>query len=113
MLEIPTPEIFQAIVDRIETGVYVLDLNQKVMYWNYGAQKITGFLSQEMLGRACGEHILGNLRMLLQPAELIIIGGAAIGTVLVANPMHILKKIAGGIGSVFGGSKWTQQRYLR
>ena len=58
MLEIPRPEIFQAIVDRIETGVYVLDLNQKVMYWNYGAQKITGFLSQEMLGRACGEHIL-------------------------------------------------------
>lgn len=28
------------------------------MYWNYGAQKSTGFLSQEMLGRACGEHIL-------------------------------------------------------
>ena len=39
------------------------------------------------------EH--GNLRVLVQPAELIIIGGAAIGTLLVANPMHILKKIAG------------------
>jgi chemotaxis protein MotA len=56
------------------------------------------------------EH--GNLRVLMQPAELIIIGGAAIGTVLVANPMHILKKIAGGIGGVFGSSKFTKQRYL-
>src|SRR5579864_3618680 len=56
------------------------------------------------------EH--GNLRVLVQPAELIIIGGAAIGTVLVANPMHIIKKIAGGIGGVFGSSKFSKQAYI-
>jgi chemotaxis protein MotA len=56
------------------------------------------------------EH--GNLRVLVQPAELIIIGGAAIGTLLVANPLHILKKIAGGIGAVFGGSKFGKQTYI-
>src|SRR5712691_1470829 len=56
------------------------------------------------------EH--GNLKVLMQPAELLIIGGAAVGTVLVANPLHVLKKIAGGIGSDFGGSKFSQQRYL-
>ena len=56
------------------------------------------------------EH--GNIRVLLQPAELLIIGGAATGTVLIANPLHILKQIAGGIGVVFKGSKITKQRYL-
>src|SRR5579872_1172512 len=56
------------------------------------------------------EH--GNLKVLLQPAELIIIGGAAIGTVLVANPLHILKQIAGGLTGVFKGSKITKQYYL-
>src|SRR5258708_30948128 len=56
------------------------------------------------------EH--GNLKVLMQPAELVIIGGAAIGTVLVANPLHILKKIAAGFGGVVGGSKFTKQRYL-
>jgi chemotaxis protein MotA len=56
------------------------------------------------------EH--GNLRVLVQPAELVIIGGAAIGTVLVANPLHILKKIASGITGVFTGSKFTQQVYI-
>src|SRR5579864_8599485 len=56
------------------------------------------------------EH--GNLKVLMQPAELIIILGAAIGTVLIANPIHILKKIAGGIGGAFGGSPFTKQRYL-
>jgi len=56
------------------------------------------------------EH--GNLRVLIQPAELIIIGGAAIGTLLVANPLHILKKIGAGVGGVFGGSKFGKQTYI-
>jgi chemotaxis protein MotA len=56
------------------------------------------------------EH--GNLKVLIQPAELVIIGGAAIGTVLIANPLHILKAIAGGIGGVFGGSKYGKAQYL-
>jgi chemotaxis protein MotA len=56
------------------------------------------------------EH--GNMRVLLQPAELIIIAGAAGGTVLIANPLHILKAIAGGIAGVFGGSRFNKDRYL-
>ncbi|MGP0021512.1 MAG: flagellar motor stator protein MotA [Candidatus Sulfotelmatobacter sp.] len=56
------------------------------------------------------EH--GNLRVLIQPAELVTIGGAAVGTLLVANPLHTLKKIAAGIGGVFGGSKFGKQTYI-
>jgi len=56
------------------------------------------------------EH--GSIAVLLQPAELIIIGGAATGTVLISNPIHILKQIAGGIGVAFGNSPYTKQRYL-
>jgi len=63
-----------------------------------------------VIGGYLMEH--GNLRVLIQPAELVVIGGAAIGTLLVANPLHILKQIAGGVGGVFGGSKFSKQRYL-
>ena len=56
------------------------------------------------------EH--GNLKVLMQPAELIIIGGAAAGTVLTANPLHILKEMAGGLAGVFGSSKYGKQRYI-
>jgi len=56
------------------------------------------------------EH--GNLRVLMQPAELVIIAGAATGTVLIANPLHVLKKIAAGILGVVKGSKITKQYYL-
>ena len=37
------------------------------------------------------EH--GNIKVLLQPAELLIIGGAAVGTVLISNPIHTLKQM--------------------
>jgi chemotaxis protein MotA len=56
------------------------------------------------------EH--GNLRVLVQPAELVIIAGAAIGTVLIANPLHILKKIVAGITGAFRGSSFTKQAYI-
>jgi chemotaxis protein MotA len=56
------------------------------------------------------EH--GNLKVLMQPAELIIILGAAIGTVLIANPMYILTAIGKGIGGAFGGSPYNKQKYL-
>jgi chemotaxis protein MotA len=49
--------------------------------------------------------------VLVQPAELVTIGGAAIGTVLAANPMHIIKKMTGGLLGVLKGSPFSKQRY--
>jgi chemotaxis protein MotA len=63
-----------------------------------------------VIGGFLMEH--GNLRVLIQPAELVTIGGAAIGTVLIANPLHVLKQIVGGMGSVLGGSKYTKKAYI-
>ena len=49
-----------------------------------------------VFGAVLGGYLMekGNLLVLVQPAELLIIGGAALGTLLIANPMHILKGIA-------------------
>jgi len=54
----------------------------------------------------------GHLTVLLQPAELLIIAGAASGTLLVANPLRILKAIADGLIGILKGSPFTKQRYL-
>jgi len=56
------------------------------------------------------EH--GNMKVLVQPAELIIIGGAALGTVLISNPIHTLKQMISGLIGVFGSSKFGTQRYI-
>ena len=54
----------------------------------------------------------GHIAVLLQPAELLIIAGASAGTLLVANPIHILKGILAGLTGVLGGSKLGKERYL-
>src|ERR1700735_3593157 len=63
-----------------------------------------------VIGGFLMEH--GPIRVLMQPSELLIILGAAIGTLLVANPMHTLKAIINGLMLVMGGSKFNKQRYL-
>ena len=55
------------------------------------------------------EH--GNLAVLFQPAELLIIGGAAAGTALIANPLPVLKKVASGIAAVFQPSRYDKAFY--
>jgi len=64
-----------------------------------------------VFGAVIGGYLMahGNLKVPLQPAELIIIGGSGLGTVMIANPLHILKQIAIGITTVFKGSKFTKQ----
>ena len=54
----------------------------------------------------------GNLLVLVQPAELIIIGGAALGTLLIANPLHIIKAMIPGVLGVLKPSPFGKARYL-
>ena len=54
----------------------------------------------------------GKLAVLIQPAELVTIGGAALGTLLTANPLHVLKGIVAHLTGVLGGSKYSKQRYI-
>src|SRR5271155_28101 len=67
-----------------------------------------------VLGCIAGGYLIekGNLLVLMQPAELLIIGGAAIGTVLIGNPTYVLKAIVGGALQVFKGSRYSAGVYL-
>ncbi len=54
----------------------------------------------------------GPLLVLMQPAELLIIGGAAIGTILIANPMPLVIRIFKSLAGVLSGSRFTSEFYL-
>ena len=43
----------------------------------------------------------GALLALNQPAELVIIGGAALGSMLISTPLPLLKRLAGSFGALF------------
>lgn len=67
-----------------------------------------------VIGAVIGGYLMehGQLGVLVQPAELLIIGGAALGTLLIANPLPILMKIVHGLLAVLKGSPYTKAYYL-
>jgi chemotaxis protein MotA len=67
-----------------------------------------------VFGAVVGGYLMekGNLMVLLQPAELLIIGGAALGTIFVANSPTVLKGMLAGLKSVFGSSKYSKGLYV-
>jgi chemotaxis protein MotA len=63
-----------------------------------------------IIGGYLMEH--GNIMVLMQPAEFIIIGGAALGTILVANPLPIVIAMAKGLLGILKPSRFTKAFYL-
>jgi chemotaxis protein MotA len=55
----------------------------------------------------------GNPWVLMQPAELLIIGGAATGIILVSNPPEVIGKMARGILIAFRPPRRGMETYLR
>ena len=54
----------------------------------------------------------GNLLLLLQWSEFVIIGGASLGALLISTPMPVLKKIVHYILSSFKSAGHTQQNFV-
>jgi chemotaxis protein MotA len=67
-----------------------------------------------VLGSVIGGFLMekGKLPVLLQPSEFITIAGSALGTVLVANPLHVLKGVVAGLVGVLKGSAVPEKRYV-
>lgn len=66
-----------------------------------------------VLGAIAGGYLMehGKLMVLFQPAELVIIFGAAVGTVVVANPLPTLIRIGKGLAGIVSGSGFTKAVY--
>jgi chemotaxis protein MotA len=55
----------------------------------------------------------GNLYVLFQPAELLIVGGAAVGIVMVANPPAVMLRMLRGCVAAFRPPTRTPKVFLR
>lgn len=49
---------YKRILDDISDGVYFLDANRTITYWNRGAERITGYPSEQVVGSGCRDSIL-------------------------------------------------------
>lgn len=51
------PALYRFVLENLPIGIYVLDREQRVRFWNRGAEQITGFLAQEVTGQICRETL--------------------------------------------------------
>jgi chemotaxis protein MotA len=67
-----------------------------------------------VLGSVLGGYVAlgGHIAVLIQPFEVVIICGAAIGAFIISNPKAVLSKTISAISSTLKGSKYDKQAYL-
>ncbi|MBI5249226.1 MAG: sensor domain-containing diguanylate cyclase [Desulfomonile tiedjei] len=49
---------YKELMDRLYDGVYFMDNDRRILYWNRGAERVTGFKAEEVVGRHCRDHVL-------------------------------------------------------
>jgi diguanylate cyclase (GGDEF)-like protein/PAS domain S-box-containing protein len=52
------PEVYRSILQGLQTGVYLVDTSRRIRFWNDGAERITGYLSQDVVGHFLRDHFL-------------------------------------------------------
>jgi diguanylate cyclase (GGDEF)-like protein/PAS domain S-box-containing protein len=52
---------FRGILDSLHDGVYFVDVNKRITYWNKGAERITGYESSEAVGISCSDNLLVHI----------------------------------------------------
>ncbi len=56
-----SPEFYKDLIDNLYDGVYFVDRDRRITYWNKGAERITGYKSNQTIGRHCRDNILNHI----------------------------------------------------
>ncbi len=56
----PASEIV-AMLNSLYDGVYVVDRQRRILFWNKAAAEMTGYSPQEVMGRSCSDNILNHI----------------------------------------------------
>jgi diguanylate cyclase (GGDEF)-like protein len=51
-------ELHKALLDHLEAGIYMVDRSRRILYWNRGAELISGYLAQDVAGHFCQGDLL-------------------------------------------------------
>lgn len=56
-----TNDFYKDIIDNLYDGVYFVDRDRVVTYWNKGAERITGYPAEQAVGRSCMDNLLNHV----------------------------------------------------
>jgi diguanylate cyclase (GGDEF)-like protein/PAS domain S-box-containing protein len=60
MQPVDDAEFYRAALDSVAAGVYLVNRSGKILFWNSGAERITGYLRQDLVGHSALKDFLGQ-----------------------------------------------------
>lgn len=57
----PAPSFHEKLLDSLHDGVYFVDCERRITYWNKGAERLTGYSADEVIGRHCFDNFLKHV----------------------------------------------------
>jgi diguanylate cyclase (GGDEF)-like protein/PAS domain S-box-containing protein len=56
-----SPNFYETLLDNLYDGVYFVDRERRITFWNKAAERITGFTKGEVLGKCCADNLLRHV----------------------------------------------------
>jgi diguanylate cyclase (GGDEF)-like protein/PAS domain S-box-containing protein len=53
--------LFRELLDNLNDGVYFVDTERTIIFWNKGAERLTGYRKEEVIGTRCRDHLLRHV----------------------------------------------------
>ena len=53
--------VLSTVLDSIFDGVYIVDQERRIIFWNRAAEEITGHRKQDVMGRCCHDSMLNHI----------------------------------------------------
>ena len=54
-------DFYKNIIDNLYDGVYFVDRDRRITYWNKGAERISGYTDEQAIGRRCRDNLLNHV----------------------------------------------------
>ena len=54
-------DFYRNLIDNLYDGVYFVDRDRVITYWNKGAERITGYSATQAIGHACRDNLLNHV----------------------------------------------------
>lgn len=52
---------YKSMLDNMYEGIYFVDIDRRIVFWNKGAERITGYTASEVTGHFCYDNILNHV----------------------------------------------------
>ena len=77
MSEFEDPYIYHDVLESLQLGIYIVDRDQRIVFWNEGAEKMTGYLRQDVMGCYCraesAAHSEAQRTVLADASETLVV----------------------------------------